>query len=95
MARWFAGMIKYNSEFSLYENTGNNGVVYSKEVNFYNPYIIDQSHPKYDIDNGIDSFQIYAQEIIDNNGVDNYKKTLLSKRYDSIILKGNNTNYYS
>lgn len=94
MASWFAGIFDYNVDTDKYETIPGNGFVETKKIKFKNPYIIDEKHDDYDIDNDSDSFQIYMNEIDRTNGVENYKKTLLSKKYDGLILKGCNTNYY-
>lgn len=95
MAEWFAGLSDYDVDHEKYMPTGNkDGRVIEKTVVMYNPYIIDQSHKDYDIDNGEDSATIYFYEIEQAGGADQYKKNLLDKGYDGIVLRGNKKNYY-
>lgn len=95
MAMWFAGIIEYDVNTERYENTKDgNGKVLKANINLKNPYVIDESHAEYDIDDGYDSFQIYMNEIEAAGGVEPYKQNLISEGHDGIILKGNTTNYY-
>lgn len=95
MAQWFAGGKEYDGDKDKYISTGNgNARVIEKRVVMHNPYIIDQSHPDYDADNDQDSAAIYFDEIEKAGGAKQYKKDLLDKGYDGIVLRGNTKNYY-
>jgi hypothetical protein len=92
MAKWFAGMIEYDSDKEEYVSIENsNGKIIESTIKFNHLYIINY----YDEEENIDSFQIYMNEIKDNGGVENYKKKLLNEGYDGIELLGNTTNYYN
>jgi hypothetical protein len=95
MAEWFAGNVDYDVDTEQYEIISKNGKVIEKEINFKKPYIIDETNPEYDLDDGYDSFQIYMKEIEEIGGVEEYKNNLLNKGYDGIFLKGCTTNYYN
>lgn len=95
MAKWFAGMIDYNPTTERYEKISDKGKVLEKTITFNKPYIIDETHKDYDIDNFYDSFQIYINEIKTHGGVELFKKYLLYENYDGIILEGCTTNYYN
>lgn len=73
----------------------NGGKTMSLYANISNPYVIDHTHPQYDVDNEIDSVQIYFNEIDDIGGVDKYRSKLESNGHDGVVLKGNVTNYYN
>lgn len=88
MAKWFAGMIEFNSNTGRYENIYSEGKIIEKLLTFNNPYIINSNDYDYD------SFQMYMDEIERYGGVLKYKQYLVNKQYDGIILKNNNTNYY-
>lgn len=95
MSQWFAGLIDYDVNTEQYETISDNGEVLEKELNFKNPYIIDETHEDYDIDDFYDSFQIYMTDIDEIGGVEKYKERLLLSGYDGIILKKCVTNYYN
>ena len=97
MAEWFAGISEYSVNTSKYEPTNRKGNVIEKVITIENPYIIDSSHPEYDIDNEVDSWQILMDEMNakTKEEVQIYANKLISQGYDGIILKDNVTNYYS
>lgn len=95
MAKWFANMVEYSPEKGEYIDVPDSkGRIIEEKIDLDSSYIIDESNEFYDIDNGIDSFQIYIEEIDLLGGVKNYKEYLLNNCYDSVVLKGCKTNYY-
>lgn len=92
MAKWFAGMVEYDSDKEEYVSIENsNGKIIESTIKFNHPYVINYYGEDED---DIDSFQIYMNEIEDTGGVEKYKKKLLNEGYDGIELLNNSTNYY-
>lgn len=96
MAECFAGLKIFDGDTGEYESTGYTGGKVLEFDSFApkNSYIIDSSHPDYEIDYDNDSVQIYFDQIRAASGVEKYKKGLQDKGFDGIILKENTTNYY-
>lgn len=90
MAEWFAGMTDFDSNKEKYVKTKNKGRVIEAKATLNNPYVIDVLNEDLDMD----SAQIYFREIENAGSADEYRKKLMDKGHDGIILKRCNTNYY-
>lgn len=90
MAGWFAGIKKYDDNSGKYKSVRGPGKVITETIFFTNPYIFEQGFNHGEID----SFNSYMLEIKRLGGVEKYRKDLISKGHDGIILKNNDTNYY-
>jgi hypothetical protein len=94
MAAWFAGTTEYDPWKNKYVNTKKKGTVTESKLTLNNPYVIDETHPEYYLDNEVDSFQLYMDEIEAAGGVEAYRNNLIKQGYDGIVLKDNTTNFY-
>jgi len=96
MAEWFAGLTEYDVNTERYQPTGGNGKVLEQVIELQNPYVIDSSHPEYEIDNENDSWQILMDDMDakTKDEVQEYVSKLVRQGYDGIVLKDNQTNYY-
>ena len=97
MAEWFAGLNEYNVNTDRYEPTNGNGKVLEQVIEMNNPYIIDSSHPDYELDNEVDSWQILMDEMNAKNKdeVQQYVSKLIQQGYDGVVMKDNQTNFYA
>ena len=90
MAKWFAGLLEYDSDEGEYVAKDNDGRVINKRITLDNPYVIDII----DDDYGNDSVQLYFSEIRSAGSASKYREKLVDAGHDGIILKNYTTNYY-
>jgi hypothetical protein len=90
MAEWFAQLVEFSDYTYEYEKTGNIGYVYSVDLVYNKPLILENKDEKYE-----DSVQEYFKLIELAGGVEKLRSILLKSNYDCIILKYCTTNYYS
>jgi len=91
MAKWFGKMIEYDGDKDKYVPVkGSKGRVIKAKVYLKNPFVVESPDP----DNEQDGVQEYFKAIQKAGGVEKFKKQLLDKGYDGVVIEDSNTNYY-